>query len=177
MSPEGFSTRLATAQDLAAIVEIEAGPETTRYLGVTGRQFHERALADPDQEQIVGDVGGVPVGFVVLAGIRDGNGQVELRRIVVSHRHRGAGYGRRLFRSAVSRAYRQHGARQVWLDVKPDNVRGRALYASEGFIQTGRIPDPMDPGGELLLLARIAQPLPTGASAATTAHDTSYGWD
>lgn len=145
--------RLATVDDLATIVRIEAGPQTTRYLTVTGRAYHDRALADPDQEQLVGEAGGAVVGFVVLAGLREGAGRVELRRIVIAHQHRGAGHGRALFRAAVSRAYQHHGARQVWLDVKPDNARGRALYSSEGFVQEGTIPDPMDPAGRLLLLA------------------------
>ncbi|MFV2083635.1 GNAT family N-acetyltransferase [Micromonospora sp. LOL_021] len=156
--PTDFGVRPATVDELDTLVGIEQGPETTRYLGITGRAYHERAYADPDQEQIVAEAGTSVVGFVVLAGLRRPDRVVELRRIVVSHRHRGAGYGRRLFRAAVARAYRVHGARQVWLDVKPDNARGRTLYASEGFVPDGTIPDPMCPDGVLLLMRHTPQP-------------------
>ena len=156
-------TRLATVHDLKTLVTLETGPDTARYLGVTGLGFHERALADPDQEQIVGELddpatGPAIVGFVVLAGLRDGGGRIELRRIVLSGAHRGGGHGRALFRAAVARAYRRHGAAELWLDVKPENSRGRALYESEGLVHTGTIPDPVYPGEELLLMAYPARP-------------------
>ncbi|HEV2637116.1 MAG TPA: GNAT family N-acetyltransferase [Actinocrinis sp.] len=156
-------TRPATAHDLETLVALETGPDTARYLGTTGLGFHRRALADPDQEHIVGelgppDSGAAIVGFVLLAGLRDGGGLIELRRIVLSGAHRGGGHGRALFRAAVARAYRWHCATGLWLDVKPDNARGRALYESEGLARTGTIPDPTDPGGRLLLMAYPARP-------------------
>lgn len=151
-------TRPATMQDLGTLVALETGPNTARYLGVTGLGYHEAVLADPDQEHIVAELddaaaGTVIVGFVVLAGLREGGGRIELRRIVLAHTHRGGGHGRALFRAAVRRAFTRHGATGLWLDVKPENKRGRALYESEGLVQTGSIPDPTDPGGVLLLMA------------------------
>lgn len=47
--------------------------------------------------------------------------------MVIAAERRGAGLGRRLLRAAVGRAYEHHAARRVWLDVKDDNVRARAL--------------------------------------------------
>ena len=156
-------TRPATANDLETLVALETGPDTARYLGVTGLGYHQAALADPDQEHIVAeldDVAGatVVVGFVVLAGLREGGGRIELRRIVLAHTHRGGGHGRALFRAAVRRAFRHHGATGLWLDVKPENKRGRALYESEGLALTGTIPDPTEPGGVLLLMAYLNPP-------------------
>lgn len=161
--------RLATVDDFDLLVELEQGPDTAHYLTETGRRYHDRAFADPDQEQIVMPTDGTLLGFVVLAGLRRPDRVVELRRIVVSHRHRGAGHGRRLFRAAVSRAYRVHRASQVWLDVKPDNARGRALYGSEGFVPDGTIPDPMCTDGVLLLMRHTPDPQST-AGPQTTAN-------
>jgi diamine N-acetyltransferase len=157
-------TRPATAADLETLVALETGPDTARYLGITGLGFHRAVLADPDQEHIVGeleDAAGraVTVGFVVLAGLREGGGRIELRRIVLSHAHRGGGHGRALFRAAVRRAFREHGAAGLWLDVKPENERGRALYESEGLVRTGTVPDPTEPGGVLLLMAYPKPPI------------------
>ena len=151
-------TRPASAEDLETLVALETGPDTARYLGVTGLGFHQTVLADPDQEHVVGELddvvaGTVIVGFVVLAGLREGGGRIELRRIVLGHTHRGGGHGRALFRAAVRRAFRRHGATGLWLDVKPENKRGRVLYESEGLVCTGTIPDPTEPGGVLLLMA------------------------
>jgi GNAT superfamily N-acetyltransferase len=155
--------RPATAGDLETLVELETAPDTAENLGVTGLAYHERAFADPDQEQIVAQfddarAGGPIVGFVVLAGLREGGGRVELRRIVLCRGRRGEGHGRSLFRAAVARAYRLHGASDLWLDVKPGNARGRALYESEGLVRTGTVPDPTDPDGVLLLMAYRARP-------------------
>jgi diamine N-acetyltransferase len=144
--------RSAATGDLGAMTAIEADPGAARYLGVLGLDYHKRAMADPDQEQIVADEGGVVIGFVVLAGLTRADRRIELRRIAIDRDHRGAGRGRALFRTAIQRAREQHGAQQVWLDVKPDNAVALALYASEGFVPDGIIPDPTDPGGLLQLL-------------------------
>jgi ribosomal protein S18 acetylase RimI-like enzyme len=45
----------------------------------------------------------------------------------------------------------------MWLDVKPDNRRARALYESEGFTVERELPaDPREPGGPvaMVVLAR-----------------------
>lgn len=152
MSTDRLHIRHAKHTDIAAMVALETAPDARRYLGIVGREFHEKALADPDQEQLVAEVAGKVVGFAVLAGIRNGQGRVELRCIVIGRGHRGCGYGRLLFRAAVARAYQCHKATQVWLDAKPDNTVALTLYASEGFMRNGTVPDPVDPEGELLLL-------------------------
>jgi len=61
---------------------------------------------------------------------------IELRRMVVHPEFRGRRLGRSLLRSTTRRAYAQHGASRVWLDVKPDNRRARMLYESEDFVPT-----------------------------------------
>jgi ribosomal protein S18 acetylase RimI-like enzyme len=75
---------------------------------------------------------GLPV-RTILAGLRRQDHVIELRRMVIAGDRRGAGLGRRLLRAAVARAYGQHAARRVWLDVKDDNIRAQTLYRSEGF--------------------------------------------
>ncbi|MEU1885439.1 GNAT family N-acetyltransferase [Micromonospora sp. WMMD987] len=146
--------RPAVPDDLDGITRMEVGPDTTSYLGVTGRDYHLAAFADADQEHLVAVVGTTVGGFVLLAGLRDGGGRVELRRVVLDHGIRGRGHGRAMFRAAVAHAFERHDARSVWLDVKPYNHRAQALYVSEGFRPDGTIPDPQHPGGVLLLMTR-----------------------
>ncbi|WP_406069047.1 GNAT family N-acetyltransferase [Micromonospora sp. NBC_01638] len=146
--------RPALPDDLDEITRIEVGPETTPYIGVTGREYHLAARADADQEHLVGVVGTTVTGFILLAGLRDGGGRIELRRIVLAHEFRGRGHGRAMVRAAVAHAHERYDARSVWLDVKPDNHRALALYTSEGFRPDGTIPDPQEPTEVLLLMTR-----------------------
>jgi ribosomal protein S18 acetylase RimI-like enzyme len=132
--------RPTTEADLDRVVALEASPDTTRWLAETGRGWHTRALADPDQQHLVATVNEVVVGFVVLAGVRDPGRVRELRRMVVGAEYRGLGLGRELLRRAVAHAWENLGARGVWLDVKPTNQRAITLYRSEGFRQERTIP-------------------------------------
>lgn len=142
-----LTLRATAAGDLQDVAEWEAEPDTAVWLGGTGHAWHIRALDDPDQEHLIGMDVGVPIGFVVLAGLRAAK-TIELRRMVVSTAHRGAGRGRGLLMAAVARAYDRHGARGVRLDVKAENGRARALYESAGFAATEtRANAVLEPGG------------------------------
>lgn len=122
-----------TAGDLAELAAMEADPDTGRWLGDTGLGWHERAMADPDQEHLAAWAGGELAGFVVLAGLGRADRSIELRRMVITPRFRGAGRGRALLLAALGRARGQHRAGRVWLDVKAGNVRARSLYLAMGF--------------------------------------------
>jgi ribosomal protein S18 acetylase RimI-like enzyme len=152
-----LAVRAAAASDVDWLVATESTAGTRCYLGIIGRTHHEKTLRDPDQEQLVFSVGDTRVGFVVLAGLQTGGDSIELRRIVVADEHRGKGHGRAVFRSAVDRAFGFHRARRVWLDVKPNNARGLALYESEGFEHAGTIPDPTA-ADDVLLLMQTTRP-------------------
>ncbi|MBO1413064.1 GNAT family N-acetyltransferase [Streptomyces sp. FH025] len=149
-----LSVRHTTAADLAACTRFESDRTAAHWLGVKGLDWHERALADPDQEHLYAEAGGESAGFVVLAGLAFGGGHVELRRIVLAPGFQGFGLGRELFRAAVDRAFEAHGADRVWLDVRPHNFRARSLYLSEGFTANGMIPGPPEDPDELLLMVR-----------------------
>jgi ribosomal protein S18 acetylase RimI-like enzyme len=131
--------RPGTAADIDAVAALETEPDTAGWLGETGRAWHLRVLANPDAEHLVATSPAARddeemTGFTVLAGLHRPDRLIELRRMVIAAERRGAGLGRRLLRAAVARAYDQHGAQRVWLDVKDDNVRAQALYESEGFV-------------------------------------------
>lgn len=135
-------------EDTDAVLAMEAGPDTRGWLGDTGPGWHADARAAADVEHLTARCDGVLVGFVVLAHPRGGETGTELRRIVVAAGHRGRGHGRAILRAVVDRA----GGR-VWLDVKPDNRRARALYESEGFVVERELPaDPRDPDAPVALV-------------------------
>jgi RimJ/RimL family protein N-acetyltransferase len=88
-------------------------------------------VTDAGQRHLVIEVGGRPVGYVILGGVEPPAASVELRRIVVAEKGRGVG------RAAVARvaryAFRDLGAREVWLEVVADNHRARHVYRHCGF--------------------------------------------
>ncbi|SFD35497.1 GNAT family N-acetyltransferase [Streptomyces aidingensis] len=138
-----LTLRPTSPDDLPLLAALEMGPDTAVWLSETGVEWHRRALDDPDQEHLTAEEDGTPAGFCVLAGLRDGGGAVEVRRLVLRPALRGEGRGRELLRASVARAYREHRAQRVWLDVKPHNLRARTLYESEDFEHTETVPGAM----------------------------------
>ena len=51
----------------------------------------------------------------------------------------GRGLGRACVRVLKQLAFRDLGAHRFWLDVKSLNARALRLYASEGFVEEGRL--------------------------------------
>jgi diamine N-acetyltransferase len=147
-----LTLRLTTPGEVAAVTAIEAAADTGEWLGDTGHAWHERALADPAQEHLVAGEPGALLGFAVLAGLDRRDRVIELRRMVVAPALRGTGKGRALLQAVLTRALRQHQAARVWLDVKPDNLRARSLYESEGFTVTDVLTQQLDPAGTTGLL-------------------------
>jgi diamine N-acetyltransferase len=153
-----LTLRASHAADVVQVTRWEADADTVVWLGETGHSWHERALADPAQRHLTAEDAGTPAGFVVLAGVHDGGGAIELRRMVISPAFRGRGRGRELLRAAVAHARLQHRATQVWLDVKVGNLRARRLYETEGFTPARTIPGALtEPDGtttDLLVMTR-----------------------
>ena len=154
--------RAAATDELDEIVALEASRDTVRWICETGADWHARAMADPDQEHLAAVAGGVLVGFAVLAGLTDLTRIVEIRRIVIGADHRGAGAGRELLRAALAHAYDARGATRVWLDVKPNNLRARTLYRSEGFVEdrtlVGAVVEPDGSRSDLVVMVHSGAP-------------------
>ncbi len=152
MSPGPVVFRATGAEEADVVLAMEADADTRPWLGDSSRSWH----VAPGVEHLLAYRDDVLVGFVVLAGPRGQESGTELRRIVVAARHRGRGHGRAVLRAAVARVT-DGGSRRIWLDVKPDNRRARALYESEGFTVERALPaDLRDPDGpvSLVVLAR-----------------------
>ncbi len=143
-----ITLKRSTDADLALAVDAEADPGTRRRLGGTGIAWHRGALADPDQEHLTLTAGTDTVAYAVLAGLTNPNRSLELRRIVTLPAHRGRGHGRAALTALAERAFTTHDAHRLWLDVKTDNARARALYRSAGFVEEGELRDALqEPDG------------------------------
>ncbi|MET7382568.1 GNAT family N-acetyltransferase [Streptomyces sp. NPDC005526] len=94
------------------------------------------------REHLVAELGGTLVGYIRLGFPTPLASNAHVRQIqglAVAEEARGAGVGRALLRAAQQEARRQ-GARRITLRVLGHNTPARALYASEGFVVEGVLP-------------------------------------
>ena len=72
---------------------------------------------------------------------------------------KGQGLGRACVRLLKQMAFRDLHAHRFWLDVKLLNVRAAALYASEGFVEEGRLREcpKLDDGFESLIVMSLLE--------------------
>jgi RimJ/RimL family protein N-acetyltransferase len=147
-------SRVAFPEDVPQIVAIEQIPEYRFYIGLWSAEEHLRAIADPDNEYLVGCEGDSVEGFVILQGIKSEHHSVHLKRIAVRTPNRG--YGRVLLEYAMSRAFVHHHAHRFWLDVFETNTRARGIYESYGFRYDGVLREAILRDGEYHTLALMS---------------------
>jgi ribosomal-protein-alanine N-acetyltransferase len=76
---------------------------------------------------------GEPVAYWVAMAVLD---EVHLLNLAVARERWGQGLGQVAVTHLVEAA-RQHGAAQIWLEVRESNARAQALYARHGFEPMG----------------------------------------
>jgi diamine N-acetyltransferase len=125
--------------DLDWVVSVENDPVNRPFITPWERTQHEGAIRFPDARHFIVEAGqGTErAGFVILQGCRNPNRSVELKRIVLQPK--GRGLGRECVRLLKGIAFRDLKAHRFWLDVKGLNTRALTLYASEGFVEEGRL--------------------------------------
>lgn len=136
--PVRVRLRPTLLSDLDFVVSVERDPANLPFITPWERTQHDGAVRIPDFRHFVVEAAdAVPVGFVILQGCRNPHGSVELKRLVLNRRR--TGVGRACVRQLKAMAFRDLGAHRFWLDVKSLNTPALALYASEGFIEEGRL--------------------------------------
>lgn len=75
-----------------------------------------------------------PFGFLLLS---IGAQEAEILTFQIAAAYQGQGYGKKLLRYGLNRAYSQ-GASQVYLDVAPSRAAAQNIYRDLGFVVTGR---------------------------------------
>jgi diamine N-acetyltransferase len=125
--------------DLDFVASVEGDPRNLPFITPWDRTQHEGAVRFPDFRHFVIEAGpaGERDGFVILQGCRNPHKSIELKRLVLQSK--GQGVGRRCVRWLKQMAFRDLHAHRFWLDVKSLNTRAMGLYASEGFVEEGRL--------------------------------------
>jgi RimJ/RimL family protein N-acetyltransferase len=129
----------ATADDLDAILAAQGDLAARPSVARSPRERLAAALGAADEELLVIRAADAFAGFVLLAGVGNADAGIELRRIVATPA--GAGIGRAALEQALRRAFEEHGTHRVWLEVRIDHQRARALCASVGFRVDGILRD------------------------------------
>ena len=138
MSPR-LRLRPTMLSDLDFVASVEFDSQNLPFITPWERTQHEGAVRFPDFRHFIvegGDDYG-SIGFVILQGCRNPHGSMELKRLVLQAK--GLGYGRACVRLLKQMAFRDLHAHRFWLDVKLLNTRAMVLYASEGFVEEGRL--------------------------------------
>jgi len=125
--------------DLDFVQTVEIDSVNLPFITPWERTQHEGAVRFPDFRHFIVEAGDdwARAGFVILQGCRNRHKSVELKRVVLQPK--GQGLGRACVRLLKRMAFRDLQAHRFWLDVKVLNVRAQALYASEGFVEEGRL--------------------------------------
>ena len=125
--------------DLDFVISVETDARNLPFITPWERPQHEAAVRIPDFRHFIVEAGAEyeRAGFVILQGCRNPHRSVELKRIVLQPK--GQGLGRACVRLLKRMAFRDLKAHRFWLDVKALNTRALALYASEGFVEEGRL--------------------------------------
>jgi RimJ/RimL family protein N-acetyltransferase len=132
--------RTATVADIPQICSLERRPEFRTLVGSWPEDQHLRMLADPAAAYIVAEDPPEQIaGFAILQGLLSEHRAVELKRIVIGSPNQGT--GTRLLKEVADRAFGQHGAHRLYLDVFVNNDRARHVYETFGFRKEGIMRD------------------------------------
>jgi RimJ/RimL family protein N-acetyltransferase len=137
--PVRLNLRPTLLSDLDFVHSVEFDPRNLPFITPWERTQHEGAVRFPDFRHFIVEAGPAyeRTGFVILQGCRNPHRSVELKRIVLQTK--GQGLGRACVRQLKAMAFHDLHAHRFWLDVKALNTRAQALYASEGFVEEGRL--------------------------------------
>ena len=131
--------RRTTTNDLSYVLAAEGDDDNSRFIAVWPEEKHRAALNDPNIAHLIiaSQPDSQPIGFVILAGVQGEHRSIEFMRIVVTDK--GKGYGRAAVRAIKRHAFDTLSAHRLWLDVKEQNTRARAVYEKEGFRYEGTL--------------------------------------
>jgi len=129
--------RRTTPDDLDYVMAQEQDGENSPYIRQWTREKHLVAIGDPYYAHFMVEriEDSRPVGFVILIGVHEPDGNLEFKRIAVSEK--GKGYGRAAVELIKQFAFEQTNCHRLWLEVAEHNQRAFAIYRDAGFVTEG----------------------------------------
>ena len=154
--------RPTRADDLPYVAQLDADPLQRPASQPWALPQHESALRFDDYRHLILEAGPglVRVGFAVLAGCRNPERSVEIKRLVCQYP--GEGHGRAALQILKHIAFDPLAAQRLWLKVREGNLPARLLASDEGFVLEGRLRDAVraatGPGREALIVMSMLAP-------------------
>ncbi|MFI7441025.1 ribosomal protein S18-alanine N-acetyltransferase [Nonomuraea indica] len=138
-----------TAADLPAVMAIERAtfPLDAWSEGMMRGELDEQPRT---RHYVVAVVDGEIVGYAGLAAAAD---QADVQTIAVLETHQGTGIGGAMLAELLGEA-RRRGAREVFLEVRSDNPRARAVYEHFGFEEIGTRRRYYDDGTDAIMMRK-----------------------
>ncbi|MDF2841274.1 MAG: family N-acetyltransferase [Clostridia bacterium] len=136
---DNLSIRKTTEADLDFVIAAENAEENAPHVVQWSREQHIAAFHNEDILHVILEADGRAVGYTILAGRREANRAIELRRIVIVEK--GRGFGKAAIRLFKKLAFEELNAHRLWLDVREYNKKARELYLKMGFVEEGLIRD------------------------------------
>jgi len=142
--------------DLDYVLGAEHSEENRLFVIPWSREKHLQALSDPDLAHLIVQAE-TKIGYVILAGLLEPNQSIEFRRVVITEK--GRGYGKATVGLVKELAFETYKAHRLWLDVKEQNHRARAVYEAAGFAVEGTLRECLSKGDgyESLVIMSILQ--------------------
>jgi len=134
---DDISLRPTTIIDLDLVIQMERDYENEGFIRQWSVDKHKSAISDDSIAHLIIESASEKriLGYIILLGINDPDGNIEFKRIVV--REKGKGYGRKAVRLVKRFAFEKQNCHRLWLEVMENNQRAYKLYESEGFIPEG----------------------------------------
>ena len=131
--------RRTEVRDLDFVFTSEHSEENKMFVSQQTINEHQKMLLDGDILHLIVEEKSSrkSVGYVILAGFKNKNKSIELRRIVITEK--GKGFGREAIKLCKVIAFEIEKAHRLWLDVRQHNKRAYNLYTSEGFVEEGTL--------------------------------------
>tara|TARA_Y100001933_G_scaffold255083_1_gene297622 strand:- start:336 stop:833 length:498 start_codon:yes stop_codon:yes gene_type:complete len=141
MIGEKIKVRKTENGDLNYIMQTEQDAMHTKFIGQNSPEEHLAMMKHPDIIHLIieENKSKLPVGYMILAGLKNIDHAVEIRRIAVSIKEQG--YGSEALQLAIKMAFEEMNAHRVWLDVRVHNEIAQKAYESAGFVYEGILRD------------------------------------
>ena len=123
--------------DLDFVLAAEQDKENCPFINQWTREQHEDTLVNQDASHLIIERIGdrMPVGYIILLGLKNPHQTIGLQRLVITAK--GKGYGKEALHLVKKLAFKELNAHRFWLDVKDFNLRARHLYEAQGFVIEG----------------------------------------
>ena len=126
--------------DVDIILSMESNIENSQFIFPNSKKEHISLIKDENIEHLIlKSKKNEIIGFVILAGLKDKNRNIEFRRIVI--KEKGKGFGRIAIKKLKEYSFEKLNCHRFWLDVLKTNERAKYLYLSEGFKIEGELRD------------------------------------